>query len=210
MPRTVIDLFTEDDASFSSCVSPSKYKNVDLISSHIDLFVIGEQLSGNPNQIIGLKNKLDQGALDNYDYIIIDCPPALGGPFVNNALVISNFYLIPLESESFFALKGVQQFLQAVKIIKKTINPQIQLLGVLITMADFRTNVTKAMIDGINKFFGQEDVFETIITRNTAINKATMARKTVIDYDSRMQGAHDYKKFAGEFIQWVKAKELNH
>lgn len=204
-PRTIIDLFTEKEMTFSTCSLPSKYKNVDLISSHIDFFATGEQLgAGNPKQIVGLKNKLDKAAQDYYDFILIDCPPALGGPYLNNALVISDFYIIPLESESYFALKGVQQFLETVRAIQETINPNLTLLGVLITMADMRTNVTKAMIESIQRFFGKDKVFNTIITRNTAINKASMLRKTVIEFDARMTGAHDYRSFSEELVQWVR------
>jgi len=209
-PRTVIDLFTKKDVNFSTCAVPSKCKNVDLISSHIDLFSIGEQIGpGNPKQIVGLKNKLDKASLEHYDFILIDCPPALGGPFLNNALVISDFYIIPLESESYFALKGVQQFLEAVDIIKDTINPNLKRLGVLITMADLRTQVTKAMIEAIQKFFGTEGVFKTIISRNTSVNKAAMLNKTVISFDSRMSGAHDYRTFAKELIEWIENRFKN-
>jgi len=209
-PRTVIDLFEKKDVNFSTCSVPSKCKNVDLISSHIDLFAIGEQFGpGNPKQIVGLKNKLDKAAMEHYDFVLIDCTPALGGPFLNNALVISNYYVIPLESESYFALKGVQQFLEAVDVIKDTINPDLQLLGVLITMADMRTQVTKAMIEAIHKFFGENDVFKSIITRNTSINKAAMLNKTVIAFDSRMSGASDYREFAKELVEWLENRSNN-
>ncbi len=203
-PRNVMSLFTEKSTTFSTCAVPSKYKNVDLIASHIDFFAIGEQLgAGNPKQIVGLKNKLDQGALNNYDFIFFDCPPALGGPFLNNALVISDFFIIPLESESYYALKGVQQFLESVEAIQETINPTLTMLGVLITMYDKRTTVSEAMADGIRRYFGKEKVFNTIINRNTAINKATLEDKTIIDFDTRMSGAQDYMLFAKELIEWV-------
>lgn len=202
--RTIIELFTEPDVNFSTCAVGSKYKGVDLIPSHIDLFAFGESLGpSNPKNFVGLKNKLDQAAMEYYDIIFIDCPPALGGPFLSNALVLSDYYLIPLESESYFALKGVQQFLEAAKTIRDTINPKLALLGVLITMADMRTNVSKAMVEAIQKFFTEKKVFKTIITRNTSINQASMARKTILDFDGRRSGAHDYQNFAKELLEWL-------
>lgn len=123
---------------------------------------------------------------------------------MNNALVISDYYLIPLESESYFALKGVQQFLESVQTIKETINPQLEMLGILITMCDMRTHVSKAMIEAITKFFGEEKVFKTIITRNTTINKASMMKQTVIGFDARMSGAADYRFFARELLEWLE------
>lgn len=204
-PRTVINLFEEKSSSFSTCTVPTKFKNVDLISSHIDFFSTGDKLGpGNPKQIVGLKNKLDDTAQEHYDYILIDCPPALGGPFLNNALVISDFFIIPIEAESYYALKGVQQFMEAVEAIQETINPGLKLLGVLVTMFDKRANVSKAMLEGIQRFFGKEHVFKTIINRNTAINKAALEDKTIIEYDTRTPGAHDYKLFAKELIKWVE------
>ena len=203
-PRTVINLFEDKTINFSACAVPSKYKNVDLISSHIDLFGLGEGLGpSNPKGIVTLKSKLDAGARDTYDFILIDCPPNLGGPFLNNSLVVSDYYVIPVESESYFALKGMQQFEESVSVIKETINPSLELLGVLITMFDPRTNASKAMVDAIRNYFGHSKVFETIINRNTAINKANMLRQAVCQLDTRTPGCQDYRSFAKELMEWM-------
>lgn len=208
-PRTIIDIFREPDMNLSACAVASKYENVDLISSHIDLFLIPNSLApGSPKMIMGLRSRIDQASQDHYDYILIDCPPNLGGPFVTNALAASDYYIIPLEAESYFALKGVQQFMEMVRDIRDTINPKLKLLGVLITMADMRTNVSRAMVESIKRFFGEDLVFQTIITRSTSINKANMMRKTTLALDSRQLGAQDYVQFAKEMIQWVERKDL--
>ena len=203
-PRTIIDIFREPDTNFSSCAVASKYTNVDLISSHIDLFTVANQLgASSPRMIVGLRNKIDEAAQEHYDYILIDCPPNLGGPFMTNALSASDYYVMPLEAESYFALKGVQQFMDCAKEIRDSINSRLKLLGVLITMADLRTNVSKAMIESIKRFFGEELVFKNVITRSTSINRANMMRKTSIDLDSRQSGANDYMQFAKELMEWV-------
>lgn len=204
-PRSVINLFEDKTMNFASCAVPSKYKNVDLIASHIDLFGLGESLGpSNPKGIVALKSKLDSGSLEKYDFILIDCPPNLGGPFLNNALVISDYYIIPVESESYFALKGMQQFQESVSVIKETINPNLELLGVLITMYDPRTNASKAMVDAIRNYFGHSKVFGTIIHRNTAINKANMLRQAVCHLDTRTPGCQNYRTFAAELLEWAE------
>lgn len=202
-PRTVGDLFVDKTAIFSTCTAQSKIKNVDLIPSNIELFAVGESLTNDPRAIMGLKLKLDQAARENYDIILLDCPPTLGGPFLMNALCISDYYLMPIDAESKYALKGVQQFQEVVETIQETVNPSLKFLGVLVTMFDGRTTVSAAMEESIRRFFG-EKVFKTVIHRNTAISKAHLADKTVINFDARTPGAKNYREFTKEFLQWLE------
>jgi chromosome partitioning protein len=204
-PRTVKDLFLDKTATFSTCSVPTKIKNVDLIPSNIDLFTLHDRLSNDPRGLMGLKLKLDDTAVNNYDFIIIDCPPTLGGPFLNNALCISDYYIMPVDSESKYALKGIQQFQEAVEAIQETINPKLSLLGVLITMFDGRTIISRAMEEAIRRFFGNNYVFKTIIHRNTAIGKAHLEDKTIISFDGRTPGAKNYRQFAKELLEWLDA-----
>lgn len=205
-PRTIVDIFKNPDTIFSTALVPSKYKNVDLISSHIDMFTLKAQLANSPDGLVAFKNKMDRGCRDAYEFILIDCPPDLGGPFVNNALVLSDYYIITLEAGDYYGLKGMQQFTESVKAIRASLNPDLQFLGVLITKADLRTTVAKSMVESIIKFFGKDLVFKTIISRNTTIDKAAMSQKTVIHYDRRMQGAHDYLDFAKELSEWANSR----
>jgi chromosome partitioning protein len=202
-PLSIIELFEDEDVNFSNCATESQYKNVDLIPSHIDLAYFKNQLTSTPAGMVGLREKLDQEALDNYNYILIDCPPDLGGPLINNALTISNYYIITMKAEDYYALKGMQQLQKSISTIRKTINKELHLLGVLITMADLRTKVARTMISGITKYFGKHNVFNTIISNNTAINQATVNKKTIIKYDIRQQGAKDYINLAEEFVKWT-------
>jgi len=213
-PTTVIDLFIDQEATFKTCIVKSKYKNVDLIPSNIELFgVTGKIGYDNPKQFIGLKNKLDHepDICKYYDYILLDCPPAIGGIFLNNALTISNGYIIPLEAESIFALKGIQQFMECVNAIKSTINPKLELFGVLITMANLRNTTTQLIMKAVKEasLFGSDKIFSSIIRNNTTINKAALLQQTVIGFNENAQGTKDYRKFARELVTWLEEKNCH-
>ena len=199
LPHTLVDLMSNPDMPMSSCIFPTQYPNLSLVSSHIDLF--GEvSLNPDPYKILCLKAKLNREPylLEQFDYIFLDTPPHLGGVFVNNALSISHYYILPVEAESYYALKGINQFMVNVNAMKSTVNPNLELLGVLITMVDLRTTVATNMVEAIRRFFGEEKVFRTMITRNTAINRAVIERKSILAYDGRTSGAKDYREFARE------------
>lgn len=198
-PKTIVDLFTSE-ANVSDCIVPTKYKNVDMVSSHMDLFAVKTQITGTPDGLVGLRKKVDKTTLTKYDYIIIDCQPDIGGTLVTNALVISDRYLVPVGAEDVFGLRGIKQLESAVKSVKESINEKLRLLGVLITMADNRSNATSVMIETINTHFKEGEVFQTIIKRNAAINTAFMQNKSVISHDGRTPGAIDYSKLAEEFL----------
>jgi chromosome partitioning protein len=205
LPFTLTDLMTNPEMKLSSCIFPTQYENLSLVSSHIDLFA--ENLTPDPYKMLCLKSKLtkEPEIYDQFDYIFLDTPPNLGGVFVNNALSIADYYILPVEVESYYALKGVNQFMVNVNTIKAIVNAKLDLLGVLITMVDLRTTIATNMVEAINRFFGPGKVFKTMITRNTAINRAVMGRKSVLAYDGRTSGARDYRDFAGELHERVLA-----
>lgn len=202
-PRTICDLFRDDDLMFSDCIVSSKSRNVDLISSHLDFLELVESMWGTPKGLLGLREKLDPITESKYDFIIIDTPPSLSGPCISNAMAIADYYIMPLEAESAYALKGVEQFVRSAKSFKRTINPNLQLLGVLITRCDLRTQASQGMVEAIRQFFG-EKVFDTMITRNTTVAKAAMAGKNVFQFDARMSGADNYRKFTAEMVSWIE------
>lgn len=206
-PVSVSDLFEDKNKYFFNSIVKTKYSGsekshagVDLIPSNIDLFACSNNLNtSNPASVLGLQKKLDQGTLDKYDYIIIDCPPALGGPLLINALVISDYYLMPIECASFFALNGIEQFIEHVDVIKQYSQKDLKRLGVLITMFDPRTNASNAMLQVVTDRFGDE-VFKTRIHRNTAIDQAHMNQVSVIDLDTKSSGSKNYRELAKEVI----------
>lgn len=203
-PRTVVDVFKRPDLYISAAAVPTKYKQVDLVPSTIDLFQLNESLRTSPDQFLALKNKLDPIAHEKYDYILIDCPPNIGGPSIYNALAVSDFFIIPCEAESLYGLIGVDQFLDAANGIKRSINPKLELLGALITFYDPRTNAAQTMEEMIMNYFTDSKVFKAKIHRSTTINKANIEGKSCIDLDTRLSGAINYREFAKELHNKVQ------
>lgn len=201
-PKTIVDLFTTD-STISECIVPTKYQNVDMVSSHMDLFAVKTQITGSTEGIVGLRKKLDKTTINKYDFIFIDCQPDIGGALVTNALVVSDKYVVPVGAEDVFGLRGIKQLETSVKSVKESINEKIKMLGVLITMADYRSNATSVMIETINTHFKEGEVFKTIIKRNASINTAFMQNKSILSHDGRTPGAVDYSTLADEFLSKI-------
>lgn len=148
------------------------------------------------------------GARDFFDFIIIDCPPAIGGIYVNNALVIADYVVMPIGAEDVFALKGIRQFDQAIQVIRENITPDLRIIGTLVTMYDSRTLTSRSMYEAIIQHLGCAMVFQTLIHRNTAVNRANINHCSVIDYAKKAAGvtvgADDYRKFSGELLERLK------
>jgi chromosome partitioning protein len=133
----------------------------------------------------------------NYDYILIDCPPALD-LLTLNALVASDSVLVPLQCE-FFALEGISQLMETVERIKTAFNPALKVEGVLLTMYDDRTNLTKQVENDLREFFGKQ-VFKTVIPRSIRLAEAPSFGKTILAYDPRSRGAEAYIQLAKEIL----------
>ncbi|MFD0896796.1 ParA family protein [Loigolactobacillus binensis] len=132
-----------------------------------------------------------------YDYILIDCPPALGNLTIN-AFTASDSILIPVQSE-YYALEGLSQLLHTIKLVQKHFNPELRIEGVLLTMYDARTNLGAEVVAEVRKFFPQQ-VYQTIIPRNVRLSEAPSHGLPVIDYDSRSKGAEVYDLLAKEVL----------
>jgi len=205
--RTISDLFLGGpEANFTSCLTKTKYENLWLIPSNLNAFTLDGRLGKDPRTFIGLKNKFDAGAQEFFDFIIIDCRPDLSGLFVTAPLVIAHYVIVPIGGEDLFALKGVAQLMEAVEAIRINLNSQISFLGALLVDYDARTNTSRAMKDAAIGHFGKR-IFKTIITRNTAIPRASMKLQTVIDHDPRTQGAQDFKAFSLELLEWLSQSQ---
>jgi len=202
--RTIVDFFNERDATIESCIHPSKHKNLDLLSSHIDLFSTKLRLLTEPINFIKVKNKLTPEVKDMYDYIIIDTPPDLGGVLITNALSASDYYIVPIGAEDAFALQGFKQLTEHIQMIKEGLNPNLRLLSALITMKDDRSNISKAMVSAIPNAFGKDKVFKTPIKRNAGLGAAAAKNKTIFAYDLRQQGVKDYSSLANEVIKLLE------
>jgi chromosome partitioning protein len=139
-----------------------------------------------------------QPVLNDYDYIFIDCPPAIGMLTVN-ALTASDYVLMPLQAE-FLPLKGLRSFMVHFKAIKSKLNKKIEILGFLLTRYDERKNMNRQVLHTLEEEFG-EQVFHTHIRSNIQLAKAQEAGKDIFSFDKHAHGAEDYRKMAEEFLQ---------
>ncbi len=150
------------------------------------------------------ETKLKQ-ALENltYDYVLIDCPPALSLLTINS-LTASNYVLIPVQAE-YYALEGLSQLLDVIQRVRKGLNTQLELLGVVVTMYDSRTTLADNVLDELKKHFGDK-LFSTVIPRNVRLAEAPSFGKTVLEHDKWSKGARAYKQLAKELIEKMGRK----
>lgn len=134
---------------------------------------------------------------DDYDYIVLDCPPSLG-LITLNALCAARELLIPLQCE-YFALEGIVKLLHTFELVKKRLNPQLSLLGVVLTMYDIRNRLTRQVKNEVRKCF-PDHLFETVIPRNVRLSEAPSHGKSIIHYDIKSKGAESYLALAKEVV----------
>ncbi|MCQ6563420.1 ParA family protein [Paenibacillus mendelii] len=137
-----------------------------------------------------------------YDYILIDCPPSLGILTINS-LTASDSVIIPIQCE-YYALEGLSQLLNTVRLVQKHLNTSLQIEGVLLTMFDARTNLGIQVIEEVKKYF-QQKVYQTIIPRNVRLSEAPSHGQSIITYDPRSKGAEVYLELAKEVITYEQA-----
>lgn len=170
------------------------YPNLDLIPCNIDLTGAEIELVGVFSRETRLKKSLEP-ILDKYEYVFIDSPPSLG-LLTLNALVASNSVIIPIQCE-FYALEGVSQLLNTLKLVQEGLNQGLHIEGVLMTMADYRTNLTNEVIGEIKNYFGNK-VYESVIPRNIKLSEAPSHGQPITVYDGASVGAQKYRSLAKE------------
>lgn len=172
-------------------------KGVDVLPSTISLAGAEVELVNEMARENRLKNAL--GTLrGRYDYILIDCPPSLGLLTIN-ALVAADKLLIPIQCE-FYALEGVTKLLDSMKRVKSVLNPSLDIYGIVLTMYDARTNLSKQVVDEVRSFFG-DTVFETVIPRTVKLSEAPSYGQPILDYAPENKGTEAYNELAQEVIQ---------
>ena len=184
------------DVSIKEAIYPSVQKGVDVIPSTVDLSQAEVDLVYVDNREKVLKEAL-KDLRNAYDYIFIDCPPSLNLLTVN-ALTASDSIIIPIQCE-YFALVGLSQLMNTVRLIKKVLNPTIEIEGVLLTMKDNRSNLVSQVGDEIKKYFGAK-VYNTYIPRNIRLAESPSHGKPILLYDNKSKGAMAYKMLADEFL----------
>ena len=199
--QSVYDVLIEK-CSIEEAIIKTKYKGLYVLPATINLAGIDiellEKSQHDPNFSKGaqLKKHLDK-INEKFDYMIIDCPPSLG-LITTNALTASNSVIIPVQCE-FFALEGIMQLLNTVMLAQKTLNPTLEIEGVLLTMLDSRTNLGFEVVDDIRKYF-KEKVYNTIIPRLIRLTEAPSHGKPIIAYDPKSRGSEAYLNLAKEVI----------
>ncbi len=189
-------------AQMSDIILETKFKNLYIVPCNIHLTGAEIELVGALSRENRLKKAIDS-IKDKFDYVFIDSPPSLG-LLTLNALVAADTILIPIQCE-FYALEGVSQLLNTIELIKEGLNPNLAIEGVLMTMADFRTNLTNEVIKEISTYF-KEKVYKSIIPRNIRLSEAPSFGKPINYYDPSSAGAVKYKELAQEVMEAQNGK----
>ncbi|HET9209379.1 MAG TPA: ParA family protein [Thermoanaerobaculia bacterium] len=185
------------EAPISAAIRPSGFPNLDLVPAQRDLVGIEVELVGEPGWEQHLKKVLAEVA-GQYDTILLDCPPSLGHLTVN-ALVAADGVLVPLQCE-YFALEGISELLATIKRVQGSLNPRLQIAGILLTMYDDRTNLSKDVAQEIRSHFAGK-VYETVVPRNIRLAEAPSHGLPIFQYDIKSRGAEAYLAVAREIIR---------
>ncbi|HHW36641.1 MAG TPA: ParA family protein [Bacillales bacterium] len=185
-----------DDEEAKTVVLPTNVENLYVLPSTIQLAGAEIELVPTISREVRLKRALEP-LVGEYDYIIIDCPPSLG-LLTLNALTAADSVIIPVQCE-YYALEGLSQLLNTVRLVQKHLNQSLKIDGVLLTMLDARTNLGIQVIDEVKKYF-QDRVYHSIIPRNIRLSEAPSHGKPIIIYDPKSRGAEVYLDFAKEVI----------
>ena len=180
-------------------VQPTKHKNLFVATSNPDLVGAEIELVDMPHREFRLKHAIALVAQD-FDYIIIDCPPSLG-LLTLNSLIAGDSFLVPLQCE-YFALEGLSQLLNTAGIIKKNFNPGLHIQGIVLTMFDSRNNLSHQVVSEIKTHFGDK-VFSAIIPRNVRLSEAPSHGQSIFEYDVKSIGASKYMELATELDQQI-------
>lgn len=189
-----------DELALDKIIFRTKIKNLDILPASPVLAAAEVELAKLDRREFRLKQSLEQIS-SHYDIVIIDCPPSLGVLTVNG-LVAATDLLIPVQSE-YYALEGLGQLLASVKRIKQALNPELNLLGVLVTMHSSRNSLSHQVHDEIRRHF-PDVIFASLIPRNVRLAEAPSHGKPISDYDRFSKGAQAYKKLAKEVLNRVK------
>ncbi len=185
------------EAPLADAIRPSGFPNLDVAPSQRDLVGVEVEFVGQPGWERRLESVLGQVA-DRYDTILLDCPPSLGHLTVN-ALTAADGVLVPLQCE-YFALEGVSELMSTVRRVQGGLNPRLGIAGILLTMYDDRTNLSRDVADEIRRHFAGK-VFETVVPRNIRLAEAPSHGLPIFQYDIKSRGAEAYLALAREVLR---------
>jgi chromosome partitioning protein len=199
VPRSMYDVLVTEEVEFENVVVPTQVENLFLAPSRISLAKLESKLLGDLDGPFRLKDKL-ASTIAGYDYVFIDTPPTLGMITVN-ALVASTHVLVPIQS-SYFALEGTDDLLETIEKIKARPNPNLQLIGVVITMHDKRTTLARDIHEQIGQVFGDR-LFNTVITKSIRLEESPAYKESIFTFAPRSSGAMEYYSLSEELLARV-------
>ena len=195
LENTVYELIL-GEASIQDCILKDVIKNVSILPANVDLAAAEIELIGVDNKEFILKNEVDY-VKDQYDFIIIDCPPSLSLLTVN-AMTTADTVLVPIQCE-YYALEGLSQLIHTVNLVSERLNPELEIEGVVFTMYDSRTNLSTQVVENVKNHLKQ-NVYKTIIPRNIRLAEAPSYGLPIQAYDPKSAGAESYMMLAEEVI----------
>lgn len=196
LKNTIYDVLINENFNVKDAILSTKTDNLDIIPASVDLAGAEVELVSIEGREKRLKKAIDSIRAD-YDYIFIDCPPSLGILTINSLTAVDSV-LIPIQCE-FYALEGVSQLVSTIDLVKKSMNPNLYIEGVVLSMFDGRTNLSLQVVQEVKNYFGSA-VYNTVIPRNIRLAEAPSYGMPIITYDPTAAGAKAYMAFTKEFL----------
>ena len=196
LDTTMYEILLDDNADPAKAILHTSVDGMDLIPANVQLAGAEVELVEIEGRETRLKKAMDK-LKKNYDYIFIDCPPSLGLLTINSLTAVDSV-LIPIQCE-FYALEGVSQLVSTIEIVKKNLNKDLEVEGVILSMFDGRTKLSIQVVEEVKKYFGDK-VYTTVIPRNVRLAEAPGFGMPIAQYDPRSTGARAYTAFAKEFL----------
>ena len=194
--RSVYDLII-GNAGIEECICKNVLDNLDVLPSNIDLSAAEIEMIGVENKEFILKNEMEK-IKDDYDFVIIDCPPALSMLTIN-AMTTADSVLVPIQCE-YYALEGLTQLIHTIELVQERLNSSLQIAGVVFTMYDARTNLSLQVVENVKDNLNQ-NIYKTIIPRNIRLAEAPSYGMPINMYDPKSAGAESYMQLADEVIR---------
>ena len=198
--KTIYDVLN-GNSNFGEAIQETKIKNLNLVSSNVDLSGLEVETASENRRAFLLKDKIEnflQSSQNDFSYIFIDCPPSLSLLTVMS-LVVAQSLIVPLQAE-FFALEGLSQLMKTIERVKEKLNPNLTIRGVLLTMFDKRNKLSSEVDKEARNFF-KEKVYQTVIPRNVRLSEAPSHGVPILIYDKHSSGSKSYSNFAEEFLK---------
>ncbi|MCR5023763.1 MAG: AAA family ATPase [Lachnospiraceae bacterium] len=189
---TIYNLLLDEETIISDCIIENVIPFVSLVPSNVNLAAAEIELIGTSGKEYILDNKLKE-VREDFDYVVIDCPPSLSTLTVN-ALVAADNVLVPIQCE-YYALEGLSQLIRTVNLVRERLNPRLDIEGVVFTMYDSRTNLSQQVVENVTEHLG-DDIYKAIIPRNIRLAEAPSYGMPITQYDAKSAGAESYRKLA--------------